>query len=53
MACIKEVLLAVIVGRSGYHDEIGIGIGLFTVQSGGKVQLFLCQILLDIVILDW
>ena len=52
MARIKEVLLAVIVGGSGYHNEIGIGICLFTIQCCGQVKLLLGQILLDIVILD-
>ena len=52
MAGVKEVLLAVIVGGGGYYNEIGIGIGLFTVQSSGQVQLLFSQILFYVIILD-
>ena len=52
MTGVKEILLAVIVGRSGNYNKISIRISLFTVQSGGKIQFLLCQILLDIIILD-
>ena len=51
MTCIKEILLAVIVGGGGDNNEVCIGIGLFTVQCGGQVQVLLCQILLNIIIL--
>ena len=48
---VEVVLHGVVVGRSGYHHEVGILIRCLAVESGYKVQRFLCQILLYIFVL--
>jgi hypothetical protein len=47
---IKEVLLAVIVGRCCDNNEVCILVGGFSVQRCRQVQVFLCQILLNVLV---
>ena len=36
---VEVVLFGIVVGRGGYHHEVGVLVGCCTVKSGGKVQL--------------
>ena len=49
---IKEIFLAVIVGRSSNDDKIRIPIGALTIQCRGQVKLFFSQILFNILVLN-
>ena len=54
---VKEVLLRVVIGRSGDNDEVCIGIGSRTVCGGSQIKvsltlLGLIQILFDVFVLD-
>lgn len=49
---IKDILLGIIVGRCRDDDEIGIPVSSFCIQRGSQIQILLCQILFNIIILD-
>ena len=49
---VKEILLRIIVGRRCNDDEIGIPVSGFCIQRGSQVQILLCQILFNVIILD-
>lgn len=49
---VEEVLRAVVIGRRGDDDEVGVGIRLLAVKRGGEVQLLLREVLLDVIILN-
>ena len=49
---IKVVLLAVVVGGGGDHDEVRILVGVLCVEGSFKIQLLFSKILLDVVVLD-
>lgn len=51
MACVEVVLHRVIIGRCGYHDEVGFAIGFPSVEGGAQIQLLLGQILFDVLVL--
>ena len=52
MCSIEIVLYGVIVGRCSDHHEVSILICCFPVKSSCEVQRLLCQIFLDIIVLD-
>ena len=47
---IEEILLAVIIGRRGDHDEIRVAVRSLRIQGRGQIQLLLSQILLYVLI---
>ena len=49
---IKEILLRVVIGGSSDYYEVCILVGCFAIKGGGEVEVFLCQVLLDVFILD-
>ena len=52
VASVEEVLLGVVVGGGRYDHELGVPVGCTPVERGSEAQVLLCQILLDILILD-
>ena len=52
MCSIEIVLYRVVVGGCSNHHEVGILICCFPVKSSCEVQRLLCQIFLDIIVLD-
>ena len=52
MSSVKEVLFGVIVCGSSYDYEVCILVGSFSIESSYKVEVFLCQVLLNVLILD-
>ena len=50
---IEEVLLAVIVGRGCDNNEVSVFIRCFRIQSRCQIQVLLCQVLFNVLILDW
>ena len=52
MRGIKEILLRVIVCRGGNHHKVSISIRCTSIECCHEIQRFLCQILLDVVILN-
>ena len=51
-AGVKEVLLAVVIRRSRNNNKVRIAVGEFGIQRCGQIQLLLCQILFNILILN-
>ena len=51
MCSIEVVLYRVIVGWCCNHHEVGILISRLAIKSSSKVELLLCQIFLDIIVL--
>ena len=52
MGGIEEILLRVIIGRSGDDNEFRISVGALPVESSDKVQRLLFQVLLYVLILN-
>ena len=52
MRSIEIILFRVIIRRSGDDHEIRIGVGLPAVGRGCQIELLLCKILFNIIILD-
>ena len=50
---IEVILHRVIIGRSSYHHKVCILVSLLAIQCCHQIQRLLCQILLDVIILDW
>ena len=49
---VEEIFLAVVVGRRGYNDIIGVFICGFRIYRSDKVKFFLRKIFFDIFVLD-
>ena len=49
---VKEILLAVVVGRSRNDNEVSIFVGGFCTQRCGEIQVLLCEVLLDVLVLN-
>ena len=49
---VEEILLRVVVGRSGDDDEFGVTVGRAAVQRSGQGQRLLREVLLDVLVLD-
>ena len=49
---VKEILLAIVIGRGRNDNKISIGVCGLSIQRCGQIQLFLCQILFNIFILN-
>lgn len=49
---IEEVLLAVIIGGGSDDYKISVSVSRFAIKSGGKIQLLLCEVFLDVIILN-
>ncbi len=52
MGGVEEILLRVIIGRSGDDNEFRIAVGALPVKSCNKVQWLLFQVLLYVLILN-
>ena len=52
MARVKVVLYRVVVGRGGYHHEIGVPVGRCPVEGRHEVKVLLRKVFLDVVVLD-
>ena len=52
MTRVEIVLYWVIVGGCGNDNEVGIFVCRFPIECSHEVQVFLCQVFLDVVILD-
>ena len=52
MMCIKEVLDRIIIGWCSNNNKICIFVGCFTIEGGSKVQLLLCEELLNVIVLN-
>ena len=52
MGSVKEVLFVVIVCGSSYDYEVCILVGSFSIESSYQVEVFLCQVLLDVFVLN-
>ena len=50
--CVEEVLLAVIVRRCSDNNEVCVFISHLCIQRSNKVQLLLCQIFFNIIVLN-
>ena len=49
---VEEVLDGVVVRRSGDDHEVGVAVGGSAVERGCQVQLLLCQVFLDVLVLN-
>ena len=52
MRCVEVVLHGVVVGWRGDYHEVGIPVGCGCIGSSLEVELFLCQVFLDVFVLD-
>ena len=52
VARVEVVLHRVVVGRGGYHHEIGVPVGRCPVEGRHEVKVLLRKVFLDVVILD-
>ena len=50
--CVKVLSVAIVVGRGRNDNKISIGVCGLSIQRCSQIQFFLCEILLDIVILN-
>ena len=51
-ACVKEILLTIVICRCSNDHEICIGVCFFCIQSCSQIQLFFCQIFLNVFVLN-
>ena len=52
MRCVEVVLHGVVVGWRGDYHEVGIPVGFGCIGGSPEVELFLCQVFLDVFVLD-
>ena len=49
---VEEVLLRVVVGGGGNDDEVGIAVGIASVEGGAEIELLAGEVLFDAFVLD-